>query len=623
MSKSWLSDDGDVNESNTTSITINKRFAKKYENEKRQLEIKELEKKKKRYDSYTGISGSDESSSESEDEAADLLTPAVEAGIFRTLQMIKERDPTIYDKNKSWYDDNTNNKNTTNNKGNKRKDKVMTYKDYMRKRIENATERGYASEGDDENNDADKDKEFETKTYNQEQEDLRQAFIKQAADSHNTSGSNKSRSGNDGGNEDDFLSLVKKTDVDKAKEAAEMEAWRKKHQTDLLPEAERGALQRYYAESKDLDDNDKFLRDYILNRRWDDASSGGVGQRARIENHHANVNDDDDEEEVEKAEEFEKIYNFRFEQAGSNEIVSHSRNVSGTMRRVDNKRKKKRDEKKERKRLEKEKKREELKRLKNLKRKELERRLVNIEKEVGLEGKIVTNIDMKLLEEDFDPDEFDRKMNEMYNDDFYDDETYNPEATEEKNFVHKISLDEDAKDADIKDDGEFKTNIVERHVVNDDDDNINYQEKIKNMNQKKKKAVLDHSETLNDLDYEDIIAGMPTRFRYHIVEKDAYGLSTEEILTADDKLLGQFVPLKKIAPYRDLKWMASGKARKKFRVSYREDLSKAKNSNGSEETVTTNKRNLHVHSVGSKKGRKKRKKHKDNISDARLDSYGL
>ena len=134
---------------------------------------------------------------------------------------------------------------------------------------------------------------------------------------------------------------------------------------------------------------------------------------------------------------------------------------------------------------------------------------------------------------------------------------------------------------------------------------------------------MDHSKTLNDLDYEDIIAGIPTRFRYHAVEKDAYGLSTEEILTADDKLLGQFVPLKKIAPYRDLKWMASGKARKKFRVSYREDLSKAINSNGNEEIVTSNKRNHHVESVGSKKGRKKRKKHKDNISNARLDSYGL
>ena len=46
---------------------------------------------------------------------AELLTPSVEAGIFRTLQMIKERDPAIYDKNKNWYEENnkvTNKKNS-------------------------------------------------------------------------------------------------------------------------------------------------------------------------------------------------------------------------------------------------------------------------------------------------------------------------------------------------------------------------------------------------------------------------------------------------------------------------------------------------------------------------------
>mgnify|MGYP000517303268 CR=1 FL=1 len=45
MPKSWLSDDEEDN--TTTSITINKKFAKKYEDEKRHLEIKELEKKRR------------------------------------------------------------------------------------------------------------------------------------------------------------------------------------------------------------------------------------------------------------------------------------------------------------------------------------------------------------------------------------------------------------------------------------------------------------------------------------------------------------------------------------------------------------------------------------------------
>ena len=54
---------------------------------------------------------------------------------------------------------------------------------------------------------------------------------------------------------------------------------------------------------------------------------------------------------------------------------------------------------------------------------------------------------------------------------------------------------------------------------------------------------------LYKLDYEHIIAGMPTRFKYRKVEPNNYGLSTEEILFARDTTLKNYVSLKKMAPY--------------------------------------------------------------------------
>lgn len=53
------------------------------------------------------------------------------------------------------------------------------------------------------------------------------------------------------------------------------------------------------------------------------------------------------------------------------------------------------------------------------------------------------------------------------------------------------------------------------------------------------------------LDYEDTVAGMPTRFRYREVPKADYGLALEEILSLSDKDLNQIVGPSRLAPYRE------------------------------------------------------------------------
>lgn len=49
--------------------------------------------------------------------------------------------------------------------------------------------------------------------------------------------------------------------------------------------------------------------------------------------------------------------------------------------------------------------------------------------------------------------------------------------------------------------------------------------------------------------FEDVIEGMPTRFKYVSVQKTSFGLSTEDILMADDELLSKHAPSKCYAPF--------------------------------------------------------------------------
>ena len=86
------------------------------------------------------------------------------------------------------------------------------------------------------------------------------------------------------------------------------------------------------------------------------------------------------------------------------------------MRKKDSRRAEKRAELKTRKEQEKLRKRQELKELKALKRKEIEEKLEKL-KEITGNDDIMLN--MADLEGDFDPNEYDRKMQEMFNDEYY------------------------------------------------------------------------------------------------------------------------------------------------------------------------------------------------------------
>jgi protein KRI1 len=95
----------------STSFQVNEIYAKRLEHNKAREELHRLQAKYGDVtinpDATNGDEDDEESStSESEDEVGELVTPQVDAQIWRTLAMLREGAPEVYDENwESFKDD--------------------------------------------------------------------------------------------------------------------------------------------------------------------------------------------------------------------------------------------------------------------------------------------------------------------------------------------------------------------------------------------------------------------------------------------------------------------------------------------------------------------------------------
>ncbi|CAF1511621.1 unnamed protein product, partial [Adineta steineri] len=142
--------------------------------------------------------------------------------------------------------------------------------------------------------------------------------------------------------------------------------------------------------------------------------------------------DDDSDDEFETAEEFERKYNFRYQEPDAEFLKRYPRTIEDSVRRKDDRRKVKRAEIKQRKELERQQKQEEIKRLKNLKKKEIVDKIKRLKTVAGDED-LRLNIDD--FDGDFDPKEYDRRMQELFSDNYYEKGTNEddvPEVSDEE-----------------------------------------------------------------------------------------------------------------------------------------------------------------------------------------------
>ncbi|CAK9806704.1 Protein KRI1 homolog [Anthophora plagiata] len=547
----------DDNSDSDGQLKINKSYAKNYDNW-RQKEI--LNKLKAKYGDGNEDS---ESGTSSEEEEENELTQQFDKDFYKTLAYLKNKDPKIYNEEMTFFED-TNKAQELHNEKKKQKtakEKSVFLRDYERNII---LERdGKFSDSEDENELRKKKEVAEKVTYVQEQNQLKESFKDALQDEEE---------------EDDLLKPKTKSQSEKEKEEADYKEWLK-GQKATINESEQQVLKplRDFWSNPNLDANEKFLRDYILNNKYLDNNYTGsdLDDDASLMVHDSDEDLSKDEETIEKQEEFEHKYNFRFEEPDQEYLKRYPRTMDNSLRRKDTRRSEKRAKLRQRKEDEKLKKEEELKQLKALKRKEIEEKIEKVREITGTDNIQFNDID---LEGDFDPNEYDRKMTEIFNEDYYavpeeDAKPEFPDIDEEleiedtwdnydptsENYANEEEHEgPHCEDADFNMDADYDPSKKIQEDVNTSRRKRRKKSKFAELIAKKKpkfdpaqyKSYEEYFDKYYSLDYEDIIGDIPCRFKYRKVVPNDFGLTVEEILMADDRELNRWCSLKKALQHK-------------------------------------------------------------------------
>lgn len=691
-------------------ISINSKFAQEFERKKQRQELQELQKEKARLgdDAEDDDDDDDDSTtSSSEDEDGDvLITPAMDVQVLKTIQALKRKDDTIYDPNVRFFPS-TDSEDDSESENDDDDDEPVTtkttkkrFKDVIREQILEDVEKMDKEEmrrrG---NNDSDEDEdEDEMNTasahynaadrlaYDEEQRQLRMAFLQSNNDSDDDDDQPNPKQKNRKADDEDWL-VVKKRHPPSTqdeelyvKELVNLEQFVKTTSSATTQKklaATGKAQQPYLVDPRgEVEDGEQFLLEFLKKKKWKDATAlssrhyaedDGEDDNDNDDNVHGNQDDKDNDdsslEQLEKTEAFESEYNFRFEQTDASGAslslqsyargnASNSTIAAGLLRRPDDARRERRLARLQRKAEERQAKEEQLRRLKNAKRQELQEKLNQIQSILGpsaakapaKESPVMDEATlMKLLEGDFDPDQFEQIMKETYGDDFYEqpDEEWKSDADVKKSFESGAVDEEDKEIAAamlVAEDDDAEEGNYDCERSDEDDEAYNDGEEEEEgallrasiqkgkreeteIEKKLKAKMLDE---LYKLDYEDIVAGIPTRFKYRQVEPNNYGLSTQEILLARDSLLQQVVSLKQMAPYREGDYTVNAKKRRRFRELLQQEIVEQPTDvdNIHAEDERTQKSSTDVETADStkkKRRRQKKQKHSDDMNDMRKE----
>ncbi|KAL2871105.1 KRI1 family protein [Aspergillus lucknowensis] len=513
------------------SFKINEEYARRFDHNKRREEIQQLEaklgkssslgKRRNRDGDEDESTGSEESSSdEDEDEDAKLATEAVDAEIMATIQAIRSKDPRVYDRSITFYNS------LDESAGPQKREeeaKPMTLRDYHR---ENLLRRADLAEED--ASDA-------PKTYAQEQEDLKNAIVKEmhaAADGEEPASD---------GNDEDEEFLVRKS----APESVPT------HQNEVQLDVENADK-----------DPETFLSNFMSSRGWLQTSKDKL-----------HPFESDDEEEDERAEAWEEAYNFRFEDPSkiNATLITHARdttNKQSVRREEASGRKKLRDAARAKKEEEKKQRESEKNRLRKLKMAELQEKVDKIKEVAGLRASKLTDEDWaEFLDASWDDKNWEEEMQKRFGDNYYaDDDAVGSEEEGEgkKKRPKKPTWDDDIDINDLVPDFENDEHptigLSDIEVEEVDEGRQSKKSKAQERRDQKREVRKDklRIEEAIDRNLDLDLALLPgatkknsTGFRYRETSPQSFGLSALDILMAEDTHLNQFAGLKKLASFRE------------------------------------------------------------------------
>ncbi|XP_065657209.1 protein KRI1 homolog isoform X2 [Hydra vulgaris] len=515
-------------------ITINKTYAKKY---KKFKECQELDKLKQKYGDEILSS---ESSSEEEDDNAECVTPQIEQDFLNILGMIKAKDPKIYSNEVQFF----NEKEENSEEKKKLTKKPLFLKDFERQRLLLKKEKAYLSDSDEDINDLEENQ----LTYNEEQKQIKDSFKNVDME-----------------DDEELLKIREKSKDEKEKEDEEYKKWLNKEEEKQVKS--NLLLDEYWKDGK-IDEDEKFLRDYILKKQYIDKDNDRIPTYNEVVGELNSEQEDEDEKDLEKVEDFEKKFNFRFEEPDQDLIKRYPRTIKESVRCEDDKRKQKRKDREERKKKEKDKKIQELKRLKKLKRKEI---IEKIEKLKEITGNNKVGFLEEELDGEFDAAKYDQLMKQVYDKEFYDVEEYEKPVLSDDDDLKEENWDEwtgaekneelHFEDPDFNMDADFVPTVKSKKKKKSKFEEALLRKKpVFNPDEKTFEQYFDE---YYKLDFEDMIGDMPVRFKYRNVMANDFGLSTEEILKAEDRELNQWCSLKKTMQYN------TEEEEKKYRQKYK------------------------------------------------------